>query len=211
MELNKCILERRSIRKYLDVPLDISKVTDLIDAAMHSPSAGNLQTWRFIIVVDSDIRQKIAGCCLDQEWIAKAPVHLVICSDLSKTKEFYGLRGERFYAIQDCAAAAMTILLKAYEMGLGSCWVGAFDEESLKRILNIPLTSRPQVVLTLGYADEKPKPSTMYNIKDITYFNSYGGKIKDFDAVLELHSRKIEKLLKSGSDLIKKIGKKVKK
>ena len=112
------INNRRSIRKYLDRPVEFEKITTILDATIKAPSAGNLQDWRFIIVTDKNLIKQIAGYSIDQYWIQTAPVLIVVCAVPEKHELYYGLRGKRLYNIQDCAAAINTMQLAAVELDL---------------------------------------------------------------------------------------------
>jgi nitroreductase len=188
MDIMQAITERRSIRKYLDVPVEWDKVGDILEAGRLAPSSGNLQDWRFIVVTKQDVRKKIAECCPGQNWVDTAPVIIVIFSLTEKVKKFYGMRGERLYAIQNCAACATHMILAATSLGLGSCWIGAFDENMLQRAVGLPDNGRPQMLLTIGYADEKPQMPNRYQLDNLTFFETYGGggagRIKDIGRVL---------------------------
>ena len=129
MEALECIYTRRSIRKYLSQHVEWEKVGNILEAGRVAPSAGNLQNWRFIVVMDRGKREKIAELCLGQHWMSSAPVHIIICSQPGTCKRFYGTRGEKLYCIQNCAAVAENMLLAAHAQGLGGCWVSAFDED----------------------------------------------------------------------------------
>jgi nitroreductase len=158
MDALDCILTRRSIRKYKDKPLPWELVVKVFDAGRLAPSSGNLQNWRFIIVREESIRKKIAEASLEQIWMETAPVHIVIIAMPEKAQRFYGVRGERLYTIQNCAAAAENMLLAAHALGLGACWVSAFDEDLMRSVLGLPEHAIPQAIITLGYADEQPEP-----------------------------------------------------
>ena len=153
MDVLEAIKKRRSIRKYLDVGVEWEKMIKILEAGQYSPSAGNLQDWKFIVVTEKDVKKKIAEACLNQVWMETAPVHMVVCSNPEKTIQYYGERGEK-YAAEDTACVAMNMLLEATEQGLDSCWIGAFDEQMLRISLGIPDRAKPMMVITLGYADE---------------------------------------------------------
>jgi nitroreductase len=190
MDVLEALATRRSIRKYLDVPVEWDKIGQVLEAGRLAPSAGNLQEWRFIVVTKHETRKEIAESALSQHWIETAPVHIVVVALTEKVKIHYGMRGERLYTIQDCAACATYMMLAAHELGLGSCWIGAFDEAKLQRILNLPDEVRPQMLLTVGYADEKPHMPPRYPINNLVFLENYGGagRIKDIDKVLWNHN-----------------------
>ncbi|MBU2639656.1 MAG: nitroreductase family protein [Nanoarchaeota archaeon] len=177
MELNKAIIERRSVRKYLDKDIALRDLLELIESAHYAPSSGNLQNWRFIIVKNPELKKKIAEACLDQSWMTEAPVHIVICSDRAHIQSFYEKHKNK-YSIQNCALAAQNIMLKAHSLKLGTCFVSGFSKLALKRALEIPESSEPEAIITLGYPSETPK-CKRNNIETYTYFEKYGNKKAD--------------------------------
>jgi nitroreductase len=181
MEVLDCIRSRRSIRRYQDQPLDWEKVGRVLEAGINAPTAGNLQDFKFIVVLEQERRNNIASACLQQTWIAEAPVIIIVCSDFTKTQRFYGLRGERLYSIQSCAAAAQNMLLAAHSQGLASCWIGAFDEEGIKRAANIPDYARPQVILPVGYAAESVPAPPKFKIENLVFLNRWGRRVWNVD------------------------------
>ena len=188
MNTLEAINARRSIRKYVDKPVEFEKLTTIMDAAIKAPSAGNLQDWKFIIVTDRTMIKQVASYSLDQYWIQTAPAIIIVCAVPEKHEMYYGLRGKRLYNIQDCAAAIENILLASTELGLGSCWIGAFEEEKLRTLFEIPPDVRPQAVITLGYSDETPKDRSLVPIENMVYFNRYGNKVEKLHIVLRDYS-----------------------
>ncbi len=159
-----------------------------------APSAGNLQVWRFVVVRTQDKRNRIAEACLQQYWMSQAPVHIVIVAKLAREEQFYGIRGTRLYSIQDCAMAAMNIMLAAHDLGLGTCFVSAFEEEALSRIFNFPDNVRPQGVITLGYTDDKPDAPSRFRVETLigvekwgTAMNEGGGRVADPAAAIQTY------------------------
>lgn len=184
MDVLEAIKERRSVRSYLESPVEWDKVSTILESGRLSPSAGNVQEWKFIVVTDESQRKAVAQSAPNQQWMTKAPVMIVICADLDKIKRMFGVRGERLYSIQDCAIVATNMMLTAQSLGLGSCWIGAFEESMLQRTLGIPEHARPQVILTIGYTDQKPKQSTRLRLENMVYLEKYGNRIKDIGRVL---------------------------
>ncbi len=172
MDFDKCLKGRRSIRDYKDKKINITDLNKILDAARYAPSAGNLQNYRFIIVEDGEKRKKLAEACLDQEFVAKAPISVVVCDDSEDVVRHYGKRG-KLYAIQNCAVVIQNIMLKANDLGLGSCWVGAFDEDKVRAILKIPDSIRPEAIITIGYSNEKAEMPRRYDLKDLVYFEEW--------------------------------------
>lgn len=188
METLEAINQRRSVRKYLEKPVEFEKITTIIDAARKAPSAGNLQDWNFIIVTEKDLIRQIASYSVEQYWIQTAPAVIIVCGLPEKHEMYYGLRGKRLYNVQDCAAAIENVLLAATDLGLGTCWVGAFEEEKLRALFAIPSDVRPQAVITLGYSDDDLQERSLIPIENITFFNRYGMKVERLHIVLRDYS-----------------------
>ena len=208
MEVLDCITSRRSIRKYLDKPVPWDIVSNILEAGRFAPSSGNLQNWKFIVVLDEDKRKAIAEAALKQLWMLKAPVHIVICAEPEKAKRYYGDRGERLYTVQNCAAAMQNMLLEAHNLGLGACWVGAFDEDMVKRALGMPKEARPEAIITLGYPDEEVPVPAKFPLETVMYFNKWRGKIKDVPAYFMYYSPGIKKNVLKGKATLEKASKK---
>ncbi len=185
METFECITSRRSIRKYMPIPIENEKLARIIEAAKSAPTAGNLQDFKFILVKDSHKIKQIADASLQQYWIAEAPVVIVVCSDTERLEYFYGVRGTRLYSVQDCAAAIQNILLEANDQGLGTCWVGAFNEAQLARILAIPPHVRAQAIIPIGYPDEVVPSPGHKSMEEMVYLEAYGNKIESMDYQLK--------------------------
>ncbi len=178
MDLDKCIKERRSVRSYLDKNVEFEKLAKILDSARYAPSSGNIQNVMLIAVRDKKKRADIATASLKQYWMMDAPVHIAVCNKIENIKRFYGSKGELVYSSQNCAAAIENMLLTAYSLGLGTCWVGAFDEDAIKRILRIPENIKVEAVITLGYVKEKEELPSKYALENITYFEEWGNTKK---------------------------------
>ncbi len=189
MELDKCIIGRRAVRNFRDKDVSFKLVNDCLNAARHAPSAGNSQSWKFIVVRDKETKNRIVGLCEAHEWMSSAPVLVVACADLHKIGKYYGARGEALYAVQNLAAAIQNMLLKAYDLGMSSCWVGNFDEESLIRMLNIPSDARPQAIVCLGYSNEEVEPTGREPLDNFVFFESWGKREDKSRGVWPLGSR----------------------
>jgi nitroreductase len=213
MNVFEAIATRRTIRKFTmqEVPMEILGV--ILDAGRYAPSAGNLQNWKFILIKNKDNRAKIAEASMQQMWIAEAPVIVVVCAEIEKVRQYYGIRGERLYAIQNCAAAIQNMLLTAHALGLASAWIGAFDETMLRRAINIPEDIRPQAILPIGYPDEIVPAPTHYMLENVCYFESYGSRIANIERIMqnplvfEKISRLIGGFVDAGKDIVANKGK----
>ncbi|OYT32378.1 hypothetical protein DRJ22_01620 [Candidatus Woesearchaeota archaeon] len=208
METLECIKSRRSVRKFLDIPVEAEKLSNILEAAQNAPCAGNLQEWKFILVTDKPARQKVAEACLEQYWISSAPLVIIACSDPSKPKKFYDEAGERF-AIMDASAAVENMLLAVHDQGLASCWVSGFEEEMLRREFNIPDSVFIIAVLPIGYPDEKVPVPPKLTLENITFISSYGNRVKDIAAYMEWYGEHVQKVIKKGKELVKKFVKKL--
>lgn len=155
MECIEAIKGRRSIRKFKDRAVGKEIIDELLNAAQMAPSAGNLQARDFIVISNMITKQKLTKAALGQSFIEQAPVVIVVIADTVRSSRIYKSRGE-LYAIQDAAAGIENMLLAAHSMGLGACWVGAFNEDEVARILGIPNKTLPVAIIPLGYPDERP-------------------------------------------------------
>ncbi len=178
MELDDCVKNRKSCRTYKDQKVSWELIGEILDAATYAPSAGNLQNWRFVVVTDEKKKEDIAIFCLRQMWMVQAPVIIVICNERDKVLAAYPNRGE-LYSVQNCALAAQNIMLKAEDLGLRTCWIGAFDTRAIQRTLKLPENIIPEMILTLGYGDEPGKEFYREPIDKITYFDEWGKKKLD--------------------------------
>ncbi len=185
METLEAISTRRSIRRFRDRPVEWYLIGKILYAGHQAPTAGNLQDYRFMVVTNPDLKAKVAEAALEQNWIEEAPVIIVVFAEFIKAKRFYGIRGERLYTIQDSAAAVENMLLAAHDLGLGACWVGAFEEDRLCTELGIPDYARPQAIIPIGWPYEDVPAPPKYKLQDMVFFNRWGdnaGKAKDIAA-----------------------------
>lgn len=210
MDTLEAINNRRSIRRYLSRPVEFEKITTILDAARKAPSAGNLQDWAFILVTDIDIIKQVADYSVEQYWIATAPVVIIVCAIPEKHETYYGLRGKRLYNIQDCAAAIENVLISATDLGLGTCWIGAFEEDKLRSLFTIPPDVRPQAIITLGYSDETPSDRALVPIENVVFFNRYGMRIEKLHIVLRDYSVEWQRQRQKAKGRFNNLGRKIK-
>ncbi|MGE5528399.1 MAG: nitroreductase family protein [Patescibacteria group bacterium] len=149
------IKERRTIRKFAADPLPEATIGRLIEAARCAPSAGNIQPWHFSVVLNGEVRRRLAEAAHGQEFLGEAPVCVVVSAEPGRSAASYGRRGESLYCLQDTAAAVQNMLLAATGYGLGSAWVGAFDEEAVREAANLPESFRPVALVALGHPAEE--------------------------------------------------------
>ncbi|MDI6603462.1 MAG: nitroreductase family protein, partial [Patescibacteria group bacterium] len=150
MRVLELIKKRRSIRNYKIDQIPEEVIDKLIEALIWAPSAGNLQSRKFYFVFNEKIKNDLAEAALGQNFITNAPLVVVGCTD-NKIAWRYGERGKNLYSICDVAASIQNMMLAAKEEDLGSCWIGAFDENEVAKILNLSKNLRPIVIIPLGY------------------------------------------------------------
>ncbi|RLE37933.1 nitroreductase family protein [Candidatus Woesearchaeota archaeon] len=212
MDILGVIKNRRSVRKFLDVPVSWDLIGLIMEAGKAAPSAGNLQPWKFIACTDESVIKQVATACLQQNWIATAPVVIVVVCDATTTKQHYGVRGEKLYSIQGCAACIENMLLVAHSLGLGACWVGAFEEIMLRNALGIPEEVRPQAVIPIGYPDEKPPEPVEFPLENLVYHNKFGAGFRDLNVITKQYGDVWRDWAKKGRKAVqKKFGKGTKK
>ncbi|MCJ7632975.1 nitroreductase family protein [Candidatus Bathyarchaeota archaeon] len=173
MDLFEAITKRRSIRIYDSKPIPENTLNKILNVARWAPSAGNRQPWELIVVSDGLVKRYLREAALGQRFIEEAPVTIVACANEARSAGIYGDRGRQFYCLLDVAAAVQNILLAAHAVGLGACWVGAFDDETVRNVLNLPPEVRPIAIVTLGYPNENPPPPPRTGLKDILHTNRY--------------------------------------
>jgi len=158
MSVLETIKSRRSIRDFQKQDIPAPAIESLVDALRWAPSAGNLQSRRFYFVFDPVVKQKLARAALNQDFIARAPLTVVACID-RRISARYGDRGVNLYSIEDVSASIMSMMLAAQELGLGTVWVGAFNEFDVFEILKMPDHLRPIALVPVGYPSRTPKPA----------------------------------------------------
>jgi len=166
-EVLKAIRERRSIRAFKSKALPLQAVNELKQALFWAPSAGNLQSLFHYFVFDARSREKLARAAFDQDFIVQAPLAVVTCVDF-KSIEKYGERGRELYVFLDAGIAIENLLLAAFSLGLGSVVVGAFDENAVRKILEIPSHLKPVAIIPVGFPGESPQAPKRKNVEEIT-------------------------------------------
>ena len=147
MNVIDAIKKRNSVRNFLDKPIEEKKLREVLEAGRVAPSAKNRQEWRFIVVKDREVRRKIVEAAKGQSFVGEAPVIIVACG----IDDGYVMTcGQLSYPI-DVAIALDHISLAAVELGLGTCWIGAFYEDKIKEILGIPNGIRVVDLMPIGY------------------------------------------------------------
>lgn len=165
MDVLEAIRTRRSVRRFKDQPVEDKKILAILDSVRQSPSWANLQCWRFVVVKDKSIREKISELSYVESFfaplsyktnparkgLAEAPVILVACADPSQS----GTLWDQPYYMTDIGIAAQTLMLSARALGLGTVFVGVFEEKQLRGLLNIPQNIRIVGLFPVGYPLEE--------------------------------------------------------
>ena len=149
MSVFDTIKGRFSVREYQTKPVSDDDLKIILEAARISQSAKNFQDWKFIVVRNNTMRQKLAKAAREQRYVAEAPVVIVCCGI---NTDYIMTCGQHSYYL-DVAIAMDNMILVAHELGLGTCWLGAFYEDKVKELLSIPPGQEVRIVglLTLGY------------------------------------------------------------
>lgn len=164
------VLNRRfSVRAYQPKPIDEATLQRLLEVVNSAPSAGNLQAYEIVVVRDAERKRQLAKAALEQWFIAQAPVVLVFVANPERNRWRYGKRGQELYALQDATIACTFAHLTAVALGLGSCWVGAFNDDAVRQIIGCPSVMRPVAILPIGYPAETPEPRERRPLSDLVH------------------------------------------
>jgi len=166
MDAIECINTRRSIRKYLDTEVSDDLITQILEAAMTAPSAGNQQPWQFVVIKDRNLLNKITEFHEYAQMCRTANLAILVCADLSS------IQHEGMWE-QDCSAAAQNILLTAHALGLGAVWCGVYPREpkmkGFRQLLKIPEKIIPFSLIPIGYPAQKSGKVDRYKKERIHY------------------------------------------
>jgi len=169
MDVYTAISQRSSIRAYQSSDVEEDKLKKILEAARLAPSASNRQDWKFIIVKAKETKRKLAEASFGQSFIGEAPVVIVACG--TEPKAIMAC-GQPAYTVDVSIAFSFMILL-AYELGLGTCWIGAFKEDEIKKILKIPKEIRVVAMTPLGYPNQPTLPKSRKALDQIVCFEKY--------------------------------------
>jgi nitroreductase len=171
---------RQSVRGYLDKSVERDKIERCIEAARLAPSACNSQPWKFVVVDDTELKNKVASKTYSNlvsfnKFSDQAPVLVMLVSERPKPFARFGsLVKNRQLKMIDLGIAAEHFCLQAAEEGLGTCMMGWFAERKISKLLQIPKSKRVELVISIGYSSsENIRPKTRKNIDEIRSFNKY--------------------------------------
>lgn len=160
----KEIAERRSVRAYQDRKVEREKLLEVLESGRRAPSGHNFQPWIFLVIEDAETKEALIEADHQQQWMRTAPVLIAGIADLECRKE---------KAIRDTAIAMEHMVLEAKAQGLDTCWTGWYEQEEVKRILEIPENKYVCGILTLGYGAEKPEERSRKSLEEIVRFGKW--------------------------------------
>ena len=180
MTFEELVHRRRSLRQYAGKPVSKEDILKCLEAARLAPSACNSQPWYFLVIDEPALKDRIAdrifsGIYSMNKFAKEAPVLVAVVSERSRLLASIGgqVRDTR-YRLVDLGIASEHLILQAEELGIGSCWIGWFDEKALKKELKIPSSKKIDVVISLGYpAEDKAVPKIRKSLEEISSFNQY--------------------------------------
>jgi nitroreductase len=174
MEYYDVIKKRKSIRKYRNDPIPDDVLNRILDAGRIAPSAKNYQPWHFVVIRDPDMKKRVAEACRNQFFIADAGV--IICG-CALEKIAWGRMGQYMPSwTHDLTIALDHMILAATNEGLGTCWIGAFDEKMVKDVLGIPEDVRVVALTPVGYPAEEARDRGRFNLEDIVSYEKFETK-----------------------------------
>jgi nitroreductase len=168
MDIIETIKTRRSVRRYKRDQIPKNLIEKLLEAGRWAPSASNSQPWNFILLKDEKLKREVANATTYGKFLADAPLGIAIVVDPNTST----------HPVEDGSVAAENILLEAQSLGLGSCWIGAYNssyEEKAKKILKIPAEKRLLSIISVGYPAESPKKERK-ELNEIVFTDYYGEK-----------------------------------
>jgi len=153
MDFFEVINNRKSVRKYINKPVEKEKLERMLKAAQLAPSWRNGQCWKFVVVTNTEMKKQLIRCTsvFNQSWMGNEYAIIVACGNPEQS----GFRNDQRYYLVDVAIAMEHLILAAAALGLGTCWIGGFEEEQVKQVLQIPEKFRVVAMTALGYPADK--------------------------------------------------------
>ncbi len=177
MDFETVVKKRRMCREYLDKDVPPEKVERILNLASRYPSAGHTEPQEFIVLRDQRVKEALARAALEQMFIARAPLVIVVTSDTRRSASIYGKRGVDFYSVIDGSFAAMLVLLTVVDEGLGAGFVGAFHDREVQHVLGLPREVRPIGIISIGYcAEEGSRKLSRRSKGQIIHRDRYGSR-----------------------------------
>ncbi|MGC9150493.1 MAG: nitroreductase family protein [Microbacter sp.] len=173
------VQQRQSVRSYTNEPIEQEKLDRIFEAARLAPSACNAQPWKIIAVDQPELRHQIADAASNHvvgvnHFTKQAPVQLIIIEERANLLSSFGSWSQhKHYPHLDLGILAAHIVLAAADEGVGSCIIGWFNEQQIKKILQIPADKKVVLMILLGYSAEKLRKKRRKSLSEILSFNSY--------------------------------------
>jgi len=169
MDLFDVIARRRSVRSYEDRAVEDDKLAQVLEAARLAPSAGNRQEWRFVVVRDAELRRKLMEAARGQQFVGDAPVVIAACAP----EHGHVMSCGHPSFLVDVSIALEHIALAARALGLGTCWVGAFEQRLVRDALGIPDSVEVVQLMALGYPTDWPDPKDRKDMDEIVCYDRW--------------------------------------
>jgi nitroreductase len=169
MDFFEVLKARHSIRAYDARPIEPEKLQQILEAIDGAPSAGNLQAFEVYLVCAESTKAALAKAAGDQDFLIQAPVCLIFCSHPALSSVKYEARGSDLYCLQDATIACAFAMLTASALLLSTVWVGAFDDEEVRCVINAPAEHRPVAILPIGYAAATPRIRARRSLSDLIH------------------------------------------
>lgn len=167
--LIKAIKDRFSVRKFKDKPVEQEKLDEILEAARFAPSAKNVQPWKFVVIRDPEKRAQLTEICKGQKFVSEAPVTIALCAN---NTNYTMTCGQKAYTV-DASIAGEHIALQAAELGLGTCWIGAFYHDKMAELINLPNDYKIVGLLPLGYPDVEKGNRNLKPKEEVIVWNSF--------------------------------------
>ena len=171
MTFEQIVKARRSVRSFTDEPVSRETILKLLELARWAPHAG--EAWRFVVVQEAERKQELAEATR-QQWITSAAAIIVVGADLSMSEPLsHRWDADHWWALfplQDTAAAIQTFMLAAVAEGLGTCWIGSFNEGDVARVVNLSFPVRPVALVVLGHPADEPPKRTRRPLEEVVFW-----------------------------------------
>ncbi len=173
MDFSELILKRRSVRKYLPKPVERELIDKCLNAARLAPSACNAQPWYFIVIDNEQVKDRLcsaafSGIYSSNKFVKNAPVIIVVITEqLSYQVKVGGFFRHLKYALVDIGIAGEHLALQAAELGLGTCWLGWFSENGVRKALDLPKSTKIDIMFSLGYPADSDRPKKRRPLDEI--------------------------------------------
>lgn len=178
MEFNEVLMNRRSIRKFKEQPIERDILLRLVEKASMAPSASNLQAWRFCIIDDPVLVRKVD--MFSPGLSGKPPVIIAVCSDYAYAEQKTSGSNYKVYGcIMDASMAAENLMLAAVEEGLGTCAIKSYNDAAVRKLLKLPEHMHLEILISVGYPDADPKMPKRKGTDEVVFFNTWEEKVNE--------------------------------